>query len=109
MAHGWLPASLSVLALLMLRAYPKREYVHLSLAFLSWSVVTAIAPSITSVCFLALAATGLALALLVVERTVRPFESVICHRVGVVDAGYTQVVSSWVSALFGLAAWWRPW
>ena len=35
--HGWFPLALAVLSLVMLRAYPHRACVHVSLAFLSWS------------------------------------------------------------------------
>ncbi len=45
----------------------------------------------------------LALAFLVIERVVRPFEPAICQRLGVVDVGYAPVVRGWASALFGLA------
>ncbi|HKI20079.1 MAG TPA: hypothetical protein VKA15_19475, partial [Isosphaeraceae bacterium] len=103
-AHSWFPPCLAVLALLMLRAYPRRECLHLSLAFLTWSVVAVIAPSISSLCFLSLAGMTLALAFLIIERVVRPFEPAICQRLGVLDVGYAPVVHGWASALFGLAS-----
>ena len=101
---SWFPPCLAVLALLMLRAYPRRECLHLSLAFLTWSVVAVIAPTVSSLCFLSLAGMTLALAFLVIERVVRPFEPAICQRLGVVDVGYAPVVRGWASALFGLAS-----
>ncbi len=102
--YGWLPVSLSGLSLLMLKAYPRRQLVHLSLAFLTWAVVAAITPSLTSIGLAALAVMALTIALLVIERAIRPFESSLCRRLGVIDAGYTSVVSNWVICLFGLAA-----
>ncbi len=54
-AYGWFPLALAGLSLVMLRAYPRRACVHTSLAFLTWSVVAAIVPSLTSVCFVGLA------------------------------------------------------
>jgi len=102
-AHEWLPLGLSCLSLVMLRAYPRRECVHVSLAFLTWCVVAAIVPSLTSVCWLTLAGLVLALAFLLIERVVRPIEPAICARVGVIEAGYGSVVRGWSSAIFGLA------
>ena len=46
----------------------------MSLAFLTWCVVAAIVPSLTSVCWLTLAGIALALAFLVIERVIRPIE-----------------------------------
>ena len=103
-AHGWLPLGLAVLSLLMLRAYPRRECVHASLAFLAWCAAAAIVPSVTAVCLLALAGIILAIALLAIERVVRPIEPAVCARLGVIDAGYAPVVQGWASALFGLTA-----
>ena len=53
--HGWFPLSLAALEPGHARAYPSRVCVHTSLAFLTWSVVAAIVPSLTSVCFVGLA------------------------------------------------------
>jgi tetratricopeptide (TPR) repeat protein len=103
-AHSWFPLCLALLALLMLRAYPRRECLHLSLAFLTWSVVAVIAPTVSSLGFLSLAGMSLALAFLITERVIRPFEPAICQRLGVHDAGYAPVVHGWASALFGLAS-----
>jgi len=102
-AHGWLPLGLAFLSMGMLRAYPRRECVHVSLAFLTWCVLAAIVPSLTSVCWLTLTGIVLALAFLLIERVVRPIEPAICARVGVRDAGYGSVVRSWASATFLVA------
>ena len=98
----WFPLALAALSLAMLRAYPLRECVHASLAFLTWSVVAAIAPSLTSACFVGLAGSSLAVGLLLIERFVRPRETAICARLGVIDAGYAPVVRGWALAVFGL-------
>ncbi|MGO9913696.1 MAG: hypothetical protein ACLQIB_03135 [Isosphaeraceae bacterium] len=98
----WLPLCLALLALLMLRPYPHRNWLHLSLAFLAWSVVVLIVPSLTAVCFLALAGMVLALGLLLAERAIRPVQPALCARLGVKEAGYLAVVQGWSSALFGL-------
>ena len=73
-AHTWLPLGLSVLCILMLRAYPRRSCVHAGLLFLTWSVVGLVAPSLTSMCRLTLSGAALAGALLVLERVLRPIE-----------------------------------
>ncbi len=57
-AHAWCPLALSLLALLMLRPYPRPEWVHLSLAFLRLDVVSAVSPSLTSPAAVALAGHG---------------------------------------------------
>ena len=85
----------------MLRAYPRRECVHTSLAFLTWSVVAAIVPVVD---LGVLPGAGRhrrwPSALLLIERVVRPIEPAICARLGVIDAGYAPVVRGWASAVF---------
>jgi len=103
-AHGWLTTALSVLSLVMLRAYPRRECVHVSLAFLTWSIVTAVTPSLTPVSFLALGGILSALGYLMIERLLGPHEPAICDRFGVIDAGYAPVVRDWALSCFSLAA-----
>ncbi len=102
-AHAWLPLSLSVLSLVILRAYPRRACVHASLAFLTWSAVATLAPSLTSVCFLTFAVAALGLVLVWLERLLRAREPALCAHLGIVDAGYSSVVNGWSWALFGLA------
>jgi len=101
-AHAWFLLALATLSLVMLRAYPRRECVHASLAFLTCGVVAAIVPGLSSVCFLALAGVLLAFGLLVVQRVLRQDEPAICERLGVIDVGYAPVVRGWALALFGL-------
>jgi hypothetical protein len=102
-AYPGFPLSGSLLALVMVRAYPRRECVHASLVFLVWSVVSVIAPSLTSPCLLAMAGMVMAVGLLLFERVIRAFEPAVCSRLGVVDVGYAPVVRSWSSLLFSLA------
>jgi tetratricopeptide (TPR) repeat protein len=102
-AYGWFPISLSLLALVMLRAYPRREWVHASLAFLSWAIVVAVAPSLTSFCFLNLAGMVMALVFLLIDRVVLAFGPGVSSRLGIIDAGYARVVRQWETTLFGLA------
>ncbi len=103
-AHPWLPLALSLLSIAMLRAYPRRECVHVGLTFLVWSVVAVIAPSLTSGSALAMAGMVLALGLSMLERVARSHEARVCARLGVVDAGYVPVVRNWALVLFGVAA-----
>jgi tetratricopeptide (TPR) repeat protein len=100
-AYAWLPLSLSVLAVLMPRAYPRREWVHASLAFLVFGVVSAVSPSLSSMAAVALAGMTLAMVLFLLEQAIRSREHAICDRLGVVDVGYLGVVRAWSVALFG--------
>ena len=102
--HGWLAFALAVLSVVMLRAYPKRECVHVSLLFLTWGIVAFVSPSLTSASSLALAGVLAALGYLMIERVVRPHEPAICARLGVVDVGYAPVVRGWSWAIVGLTA-----
>src|SRR5262249_49210328 len=103
-AHVWFPLSLSLLALLMLRAFPQRGCVHISLASLSWGIVSLIAPSLTSPGSIALAGSVTALVLHIVERVVRPIEPKVCLRLGVRGSGYAAVAEDWSSVLSDLAS-----
>ena len=67
-AHAWLPLGLSLLCVLLVRAYPTRVCVHASLLFLTWSVVGKIAPSLDSACLITLGGAALAGGILVLER-----------------------------------------
>jgi hypothetical protein len=101
-AYAWLPLSLSMLALLMPRAYARREWVHACLVFLVYGIVSAVSPSLTSMASVALAGMAMALVLLLLEQAMRPHEHAICDRLGVVDVGYLGVVRAWSAALFGV-------
>ena len=87
-AYAWLPISLSMLAVLMLRAYPRRGWIHASLAFLACGVASAVSPSLTSMPAVALAGISLAMVLLLLELAIRSHEHAICDRLGLVDVGY---------------------
>jgi hypothetical protein len=102
-AYAWLPLSLSLLAILMPRAYPRREWVHASLAFLVLGIVSAVSPSLVSMAAVALAGMMLAMVLVLLEQAIRFHESAICDRLGVADVGYLGVVRAWSTALSGLA------
>ena len=101
-AQVWFTLALAALSLAMLRAYPLRMCVHLSLAFLTWSVIASVAPSLTSACSVGLAGSSLAVGLLLFERFLRARETGICARLGVINAGYMPVVRGWALAVFGL-------
>ena len=103
-AYTLMPLGLSVLCILMLRAYPRRICLHAGLLFLTWSVVGLVAPSLTSACGLTMAGAALAGALLVLERFLRPIEPALCARAGVHDAGFAPVIFGWASSLFALSA-----
>jgi tetratricopeptide (TPR) repeat protein len=102
-AYAWCPLALSALALLMVKPYPRAECVHLSLAFLTYGIVSAVSPSLGSLSPVALAVMALALGLCLLELTIRSHESAICQRLGIRDAGYAGVVRGWSGALFAVA------
>ena len=106
-AHDWLAFALAVLSLVMLRAYPKRECVHVSLLFLTWGIVASVSPSLTSASSLALAGVLAALGYLVIERVVRPHEPAICARLGVIDARVMRRLS--VDGRRRFLVWRRAW
>ncbi len=103
-AYLWLPLGLAVLCLIMVRAYPRKEWVHASLAFVTWTAVASIAPSLSSSCTLSLAGALMALGLVALERVLRPIEPALCARLDIVDVGYSGVLGGWASGLFFLAA-----
>jgi tetratricopeptide (TPR) repeat protein len=103
-AHRWFPLTLAVLALLMLRAYPRRLCVHASLALLAWGAFALISPSLSSVGALCLAGMVVALGFLLLHDVARAVAPAACRAAGVVEAGYASVVGAWASALFGVAA-----
>ena len=67
-AYAWLPLTLSLLTILMPRAYPRREWVHAGLALLVYGVVSAASPSLTSMAAVALAGVVLATVFLLMEQ-----------------------------------------
>jgi tetratricopeptide (TPR) repeat protein len=103
-AEWWLPLGLAHLCVLMVRAYPSRICMHAALSFLTWSIVGLIAPSLESLCSVALAGTGLAGALLALERFLRPIEPALCDRAGVVDVEFSPVLRVWARTLAGISA-----
>ncbi len=103
-AHWWLPVGLSVLCVLFVRAYPSRIWVHAALAFLTWTIVGLLAPSLDSACLIALGGAGLACGLLALERVLRPIAPGLCHRTGVIDVGFAQVMRGWARAICGISA-----
>ena len=72
--HAWVPLALSPLALGMVRAYPRREVVHLSVGLLCWGVVSLIAPSLFDPSFGALALAALCVGLELIALVIRPGE-----------------------------------
>ncbi len=103
-AYSWVPAGLSLLCVLMVRAYPTRICVHAALTFLTWTIVGLVAPSLDSACCVTLAGAGLAGSLLAFERLLRPIEPALCARAGVVDVGFSHVLHGWAWTLCGASA-----
>jgi tetratricopeptide (TPR) repeat protein len=102
-AYAWFPLVLALLSLLMLRAYPAFLWMHLSLGFLVYGVVSSASPSLNSFAAIGLAGAALALGLSLLDRVVRDHEPAICYRLGVRGGGYLVVVQMWSLLLFVLA------
>ena len=103
-AYAWLPPSLAMLLLLMPRAYPRAAWLHGSLAFLVYGVVSVLSPTLVSIPAVGLAGMSMALGLGLVELGFRSHERAICARLGLGDAAYLGVVRSWSAGLFALAS-----
>ncbi len=102
-AYAWLPVSMSLLVLLMARAYPLAEWVHLSLALLLYGFVSALSPTLVSISAIGLVGMSMGLGLCVLDHALRSHERAICDRLGIGDAGYLGVVRFWSTGLFGVA------
>jgi tetratricopeptide (TPR) repeat protein len=94
-AYSWLPLGLSLLSLLMLRAYPSQTCVHAGLLFLTWSFVGLIDPSLRSPSLISLAGAGLALGLQMVEGALRPVEPVLCQSARSDGLEFSSVIRGW--------------
>jgi tetratricopeptide (TPR) repeat protein len=103
-AYSWLPLGLSLLCVLMVRACPSLSCVHAGLLFLTWSIVGLIDPSLRSPCLISIAGAGLALGLLMIERTFRPIESALCNSVRLDGLEFSRVIRGWAWWLAGLSA-----
>jgi hypothetical protein len=103
-SHKWFPLALAVQTLVWLRAYPRRELLHASLALVAWTTTTAIVPAHPTLGHISLVAASTALGYVLIERLLRPHEPSICARLGIVDAGYLTVLRSWAVAAFGVGA-----
>ena len=94
-AHAWVPLVLSPLALGMIRAYPRREFLHVSLVFLIWGVISVIAPSLSDPHFLVLSLVVCSLGLQVTDLAIRPGEQVLGDRLGIQDASLGAILRAW--------------
>ncbi|MGC8639119.1 MAG: hypothetical protein ACP5XB_04490 [Isosphaeraceae bacterium] len=98
-ANPWVPLALAPLALLLVRAYPSRVPVHISLAFLCWGIVSLIAPSLAAPGCLTLALVVLAVGLQGIDLTLRPVERRLRDRLDLPRARPRAVVRSWWQVL----------
>ncbi len=102
--YSWLPLGLSLLCVLMVRAYPTVIWVHAALTFLTWSIVGLVAPSLDSACAITLAGAGLACVFLTLERLLRPIEPLLSDRAGVPQLAFSRPLFGWAWSLFACAA-----
>ncbi len=101
---AWLPLGLALLSLLMVRAYPEVECVHLALGLLVYGEVAATYAGLGSISGIVPAVAGLAIVLNLAERAGRDREILICERLGIAGSGYLAVVRRWSGGLFAAAS-----
>ena len=106
--HGphtaWLPLGLSLLCVLMVRAYPSRICVHAGL-LVPDLVDCGADRAVARFGVLARSCRGRAgRALLALERVLRPIEPALCQRAGVVDVGFSPVLRGWARRSCGMSA-----
>ena len=94
-ARAWVPLVLSPLALGMIRARPRREFVHVSLVFLIWGVISLVAPSLSDPHFLTLALVVCSLGLQVTDLAIRPGEQVLCDRLAIHGVSLGTILHGW--------------
>ncbi len=100
--HAWVPLALSPLALGMVRAYPRREVVHLSVGLLCWGVVSLIAPSLFDPAFGALALAAPCVGLELTALVIRPGEHSWVKRAGLDEPDLLPIVRGWSLGAGGL-------
>jgi hypothetical protein len=98
--------NLAVFALLMVKAYPHRGWIDLSVALSSTSAVFAAYPHVDSPLWWPALGMALSIAWLTVARWGRLYETELCRRLAVPEAGYSAAVLVWSRALFTIAAAW---
>ena len=105
-AQCWVPLSIAPLSFGMIRAYPRREFVHVSLLFLVWGTVSLVAPSLHDVHFLILGLVVCSLGLQVLDLCIRPAESTLWDRVAIPDMKLGGIIRGWwfLLGLCGLSA-----
>ena len=104
-AHLWLPLGLSLLSILIVRAYPSRVCVDIGLLFLTWSMVALFAPSLDSPCLITLAGTVAAVSLAAARADVPPNRAGALVRAWAsTEVEFSAVLRGWAWALTGLSA-----
>jgi hypothetical protein len=94
-AHAWVPLVLAPLSLAMLRAYPRRGLIHVSLMLLTWGIISVIAPSLLAPGFLALALLAVSAGFQAIEPAIRDTEGPIGRVAVMTSAGLAPIVRAW--------------
>ena len=79
----------------MIRARPRREFVHVSLVFLIWGVISVVVPSLSDPHFLTLALVVCSLGLQVTDLAIRPGEQVLCDRLAIQGVSLGAILRAW--------------
>ncbi|WP_074317585.1 tetratricopeptide repeat protein [Singulisphaera sp. GP187] len=102
-AHAWVPLSLSIFCLLMLKAYHYSGWIHAFAALASTGYLMAVAPLVTMPAGWLLAGTLLAVFWLVLGRDFLRVEPVLCQRLGIDEVGAGSVLERWSLFAFTIA------
>lgn len=102
-AHAWVPLSLSIFCLLMIKAYHESAWIHAFAALASTGYFMAVDPLITMPGGWLLAGMLLAVFWLVLGRDLKRLEPLICQRVGIEEVGSDFVVELWSFLAFAIA------
>ena len=106
-AHAWVPLVLSPLALGMVRAHSRREFVHVSLVLFFWGVVSLVAPSLLDPHFVTLALVVCSLGLEVADLAMRPHEHTLCDWLAIHGASLGPITAPGGPSWEGSASWAR--
>lgn len=102
--HAWLPLAIALLCVLMLKPYPRADWVHGAAAFLNLSLVLALQPKLDPPSLWLTVFMSMAIVWEISSRSLAKVEARLCRSLGVEDDDYAAVLSHWSFAIFALSA-----
>jgi tetratricopeptide (TPR) repeat protein len=101
-AHAWLPATVGVLALLMLKPYPFRGWLDAFVGLTSLSAIALLAPSVDQPMTWGLILLTTALIWRMAEWGALPLQSAVCKRLGIGYEAIGTVLGQWSLGLLAI-------